>query len=270
MKRIDTSITSNRGTQIPLTIIEPDHFPAKLLICAHGFKAKRTEDGRFVQVAEELAKHGVLSVMPGFPGCDESTDDFINYTLKNCLDDIDSVYECVRDLYELDLSDVGMIGYSMGGRLTCLYIRKHPEISCIGLWASASYDGFGGSDEFLGVPLEQMKKEAEEKGYCDFHNEFDDTDIRLNRELILDMEEYLPMEGLKEFGGSAILVHGDEDVTVPYEVSVKAYEQLVNAKERKLVTVKGADHGFGAWNGRPDLSKILTDSTVTFFKEHLL
>ena len=269
MKRIDSTITSKRRTQIPLTIIETERRPCRLLICAHGFKAGRTEDGRFVQVAEELAEYGIMSVMPGFPGCDESEDDFINYTLKNCLDDIDSVYEFVKDEYELDLSRVGMIGYSMGGRLTCLYIREHPEISCIGLWTAASYDGFNGSDEFLGIPLDQMKKEAKEKGYCDFHNGFDDTWIKLNSDLICQMEELSPVKGLNEFEGNAILVHGDEDITVPYDVSLRAYEELKCAKDRKLVTVKGADHGFGAWNDRPDLSKQLTDATVAFFKEHM-
>ena len=177
--------------------------------------------------------------------------------------------EFVKDEYELDLSRVGMIGYSMGGRLTCLYIREHPEISCIGLWTAASYDGFNGSDEFLGVPLDQMKKEAKEKGYCDFHNGFDDTWIKLNSDLICQMEELSPVKGLNEFEGNAILVHGDEDITVPYDVSLKAYEELKCAKDRKLVTVKGADHGFGAWNDRPDLSKQLTDATVAFFKEHM-
>ena len=58
-------------------------------------------------------------------------------------------------------------------------------------------------------------------------------------------------------------------MTVPYDVSVRAYEKLVKAREKKLVTVKGADHGFGAWNDRPDLSGQLTDATIAFFREHL-
>ena len=269
MKRIDTEIISKRNTVIPLTIIETDSYPAKLLICAHGFKANRTEDGRFVTVAETLAQNGIMSVMMGFPGCDESKDDFINYTLENCLDDIDSAYDCVKENYELDLSNVGMIGYSMGGKLTSLYIQKHPEIKCIGLWAAAAYDGFNGEEDFLGVPLVQMKKECEEKGYCDFYNGFDDTYIKLSKGLIDQMENLSPVKGLKEYTGAALVVHGDEDITVPYKVAQETYENLVSAKERKLVTVKGADHGFGAWNERPDLSKQLTDATIAFFKEFL-
>ena len=75
MKRIDTTVLSKRNTDIPVTIIEADTFPSKLLLCVHGFKANRTEDNRFVEVAEALASNGVSTIMMGFPGCDESKED---------------------------------------------------------------------------------------------------------------------------------------------------------------------------------------------------
>ena len=115
-----------------------------------------------------------------------------------------------------------------------------------------------------------MKKEMNEKGYCDFHNLFDDTYIRLNKKLIEDMEGLSPEKGLSEFAGAAIIVHGDEDVTVPISTSENAYERLENAKKKRFLKITGADHGFGAWNDRPDLSKQLTDNTIAFFEENLL
>lgn len=267
MKIIENRIQSKRDTKIPVTIVEAD-LPSKLLLFVHGFKAGRTEDGRFLTVATELSKQGVCSIMMGFPGCDESDEDFINYSLRNCIDDIDASYDYMMEHYDLDRNSVGMIGYSMGGRLTSLYIAEHPEISCIGLWAAAVEDGFGDEGIFLGEDVETMKKEAKEKGFCNFHNLFDDTWIRLSRELIEDMEEKKPSVGLKNYKGAAILVHGDEDSTVPYRIAELGYVSLKEAKERKLYCVKGADHGFGAWNDRPDLSKQLTENTVSFFKEH--
>ena len=268
MKTLDTVIRSRRDTEIPVTIVETDRTPCRLLICAHGFKANRTEDGRFLQVAQTLAEDGITSIMMGFPGCDVSTEDFLNYSLSSCMDDIDACYEYMKKNYEIDPDHVGMIGYSMGGRLTALYIRKHTEIRCIGIWAGACYDGFGG-DSFLGVKTDAMRNEAKEKGYCDFYNIFDDTYIKLSRQLIEDMESRSPIEGLKEYTGSAIVVHGDQDITVPYEHAHDTYASLIHAEDRKLVTVAGADHGFGAWDDHPELSKQLTDSTIAYFKEHL-
>ncbi|MBQ1347609.1 MAG: alpha/beta hydrolase [Erysipelotrichaceae bacterium] len=269
MKKIETQILSKRGTQIPVTIVEADE-PKKLLLLAHGFKANRTEDGRFLTVAEALAKHGVSSIMPGFAGCDVSKEDFINYSLNSCIDDINTCYAYMMEHYPLNPDSIGMIGYSMGGRLTSLYIADHPEISCIGLWAAASYDGFGEEDGFLGVSKEELERQCEEKGYVDFHNGFDNTDIRLSKELIDGMKNCKPSKGLSEFKGAAIIVHGDEDVTVPYKTATDTYAILNKAKERKLCTVKGADHGFGAWNERPDLSKQLTDNTIAFFEENFI
>ena len=266
MRVIETQIQSKRDTQIPVTVVEADE-PSKLLLCVHGFKAKRTEDGRFLTVARQLAESGVCSIMMGFQGCDESKEDFISYTLRNCIDDIDASYAYMMEHYELDEESVGMIGYSMGGRLTSLYIADRPEITCIGLWAGAVEDGFGEEGLFLGEDVEIMKKEAAKQGYYNFHNLFDDTWIRLNRELIEDMEDRRPSDGLKKYKGAAIIVHGDEDVTVPYRIGELGYATLAEARERKLCIVKGADHGFGAWNGRPDLSKQLTDETVAFFRE---
>ena len=266
MKIIETRIRSKRDTDIPVTIVEADA-PSKLLLCIHGFKANRTEDGRFLTVAKALAECGVCTIMPGFPGCDVSNEDFINYSLRNCIDDIDTSFAYMMDHYDLDQENVGMIGYSMGGRLTSLYIAEHPEITCIGFWAAALEDGFGDEGVFLGEHVEVMKKEAFEKGCFNFHNLFDDTWIRLSRELIEDYEEKRPSAGLNRYKGAAIIVHGDEDSTVPYRVAKLGYAALKETKEKKLYCVKGADHGFGAWNERPDLSKQLTDETVSFFRE---
>ena len=264
----EKTITSKRNTEIPVTIVESDH-TEKLLLCIHGFKANRTEDGRFLAVARALAENGVTSIMPGFPGCDVSKEDFINYSIRNCISDIDTCYGYMKEHYDFNENHVGMIGYSMGGRLTSLYIADHPEITCIGLWAAATYDGYGEDGSFLGVSEEELERQCEEKGYVDYHNEFDNTDIQLSKDLIEDMKNCRPSLGLRQYKGSAIVVHGDEDITVLYPTGEMTYRLLENAKEKKFVCVKGADHGFGAWNDRPDLSAQLTDATIAFFEENL-
>lgn len=265
----ELNIKSNRNSEFPAIIVEGKK-GGPLVLMVHGFKANKTEDGRFLDVAKTLSEYGVNSIMFAQAGCGDSNEDFINYTLDNSLDDIEVCYEYMKKNYEIDESKVGMIGYSMGGRLTSLFIDKHLEIKAIGLWAAASYNGFNGSDLFLGQSIAEMKKEANEKGYCDFYNSFDNEYIKLNKKLIENMEQLPVTKGLNNFKGYALIVHGDEDVTVEYQVALNTYEQLHNAKDKKLVTVKGADHGFGAWNNKNELSKQLTDATSNYFIEHLL
>ena len=54
-----------------------------------------------------------------------------------------------------------------------------------------------------------------------------------------------------------------------FRSAVDTYGLLENAREKKLVTVKTADHGFGAWDNHPELSKQLTDATIEFFRSNL-
>lgn len=269
MKIKDVLIRSKRETDIPATVVEAGSFPCRLLICVHGFKANRTEDGRFLEVAKALSAHGFSSVMMGFPGCDESKEDFFDYTLKNCLDDIDSSYVYMKDHYELDLDAVAMIGYSMGGRLVSLYSSKHPEVKCICLWAAASFEGFDGSDEFLGEKLEKLKKEADEKGYCVFYNSFDDEYLKMNKGFLDDMEELPVKKSLNAYEENALIVHGDKDVTVLPRVAEETYGWLINAKDRKLHMVKGADHSFGGWNCEHELSKELTSVSISYILDSI-
>ena len=269
MEVLTKTLCSKRNTEIPVTIIEGNNNKSPLVMMVHGFKADRTEDGRFLTVGRALAEDGVSSVMMGFPGCDESKEDFLYYTPENCLSDIETCYAYMKENYDIDETRIGMIGYSMGGRLTSVFVQRHPEVRVIGLWAAACFDAFDNQDTFLGMPVEEMKQEAKEKGYCDFLNVFDNTWLKLNREFLEQMETLSPEEGLRSFKGAAIVVHGDADITVKYEIAERSIGNLVKAEKKELVTVHEADHGFGAWDNRPDLSAQLTDNTIRFFRENL-
>lgn len=264
------TVDSKRNTKIPATILDCQKDNAPLVIFAHGFKAERFEGGRFLEVARSLGEIGINSITLGFPGCDESKEDFIYYTLNNCLDDIESCYRYMLDNYSIDINHIGMIGYSMGGRLTSIFINTHPEIKTIGLWAGAIYKDFGGDNSnFIGGDLKTMRKQADELGYCDFHNSFDNDDIRIGKALIDEMEIYNPLDGLNGFVGNAIVCHGDKDDTVTLDTAYLAINNLTKAKNKKLVIVNGANHGFGLWDNHMDQSKELTEETIKFFKEYL-
>lgn len=263
------TIKSKRNTNIHSIIVE-GKIGGPLVLMVHGFKANKSEDNRFIEVADKLSEYGVNSIMFAQAGCDDSEEDFINFTLRNNLDDIETCYEYMIEKYNIDKNKVGMIGYSMGGRLTSLFIDKHPEVKVISLWAGATFEAFDNKDTFLGESLEKMKTEANEKGYCDFYNSFDSEYIKLSKDLIDDMENLSPEKGLSKYEGCALIAHGDQDVTVLHRIALETYDKLINAKDRTLLTIEGADHGFGAWNSKTELSKKLTDETSNYFIKHLL
>ena len=268
MKTINTTVKSKRNTDIPVTVVDSETSNPGLVIFAHGFKAERHEGGRFTEVAERLAEVGINSIRMGFPGCDESKEDFFYYSLTNDLDDIESCYEYMLDTYNINREHLGMIGYSMGGRLTSLFIDTHPEIKTIGFWAGACLD-YHDNDDFLGGNIIEMRKEANENGFVDFLNYFDNDRIKLSKQFIDDMDNMDTKKGLNMFDGSAIVVHGTEDTSVDIKVSDFIMDNMTNARNKKKVIVEGANHGFGLWDNHPEQSQILVNETVEFFKQYL-
>jgi acetyl esterase/lipase len=69
-----------------------------------------------------------------------------------------------------------------------------------------------------------------------------------------------------------LMIHGDQDKTVPFDQSVrmlKAYQKAgLNAE---LIKVEGADHGFKPVSAKPISVSVqeINDRTVDFFKKHL-
>ena len=67
--------------------------------------------------------------------------------------------------------------------------------------------------------------------------------IKLGAKLFghFDLEETSPVQAMKTCKVPVILLHGDEDAFVPYEMS----EQIYNActTQKRLVKVEGAGHG---------------------------
>ena len=73
-----------------------------------------------------------------------------------------------------------------------------------------------------------------------------------------DLDEFSPIEQVKKSKIPTIFVHGDIDGYVPMEMSEKNYESC-SAKHKKLVIIKGADHGLAYPVGLQNYLDVLTD-----------
>ena len=266
MATLELNIPSARGSQLNSLIVEGNQ-GGPLIMMIHGFKANRTEDGRFLQTAQALAEDGFNSIMFSQAGCGESYEEFIDYTLDNSLSDMEACLAWMKEHYHTDDAHTGLIGYSMGGRLVSLFAERHPEIRTLALWAAASVLDM--SADFLGNDIHVLRTEAAEKGWCSFYNAFDGQTLQMNGILLDNLAQYDPLESLKKYQGDALVIHGSQDITVDKAASFAAYGALQSAEHRKLYIIDGADHGFGAWDNRPDLSEKLTGETISFFRKYL-
>ena len=262
MKPICDTVRSYRNTLIPVTRVPADGEADALAVFVHGFKAERTEGGRFLTVAEQLAKHGFDSIMMDQSGCGESSEPFDLYCMDNSLDDVEA---CIKAVLKPSHRRLVLVGYSMGGRVVSAYaaLRK-PVADTLILWTP----GISPASEmklFLEKENgESMVEEAEKNGFANYYNAFDNTYIHLSKAFYDGMFKYDVNKYLSEYQGNVLFCHGEKDDTVYPYVSKEAYARLTTKKAKDLIMIWDANHGFGLWDDKMYQSAILTGKTTEF------
>ena len=265
MKETDTFIPSKRNTMIPVTITETQG-KGGLLILVHGFKAERSENDRFRNVAEYATKQGLYSIRMDLPGCGDSEEPFENYSLESCLQDMESCYSYMKDHYEIDEDLLFLLGYSMGGRLISLFWERHPEFRHLIFWAGCNRR-YTTEDRFLEQDLGKLKEECDSSGYCRFYDIFTGETSRMSSQFVYDLLEKDALTCLNNFPGKVLILQGDKDQTIEVKNGQWIYDSLSVAQEKRLVMIHGADHGFGLWDGRKEDNEELLRQTDDFLEE---
>ena len=261
-------IKSKRGSMIPCDVYEGKE--NGLIVFVHGFKAERTEDDRFTEVATRLAELGFNSIMMDQSGCGESKEPYDLYCIDNSIDDITSCIEYMFENYSINEERMAMVGYSMGGRITSIYVNEiDKRFKTIALWAAAVADMKNFEMFVYDKDGHNLREDADKNGYALYFNEFDNTYIHLSKEFYDGMFGYDCVEDMKKYDGNVLIVHGDMDITVYPKVAYDCYNNLTTTGKKKLEIIPGADHGFGLWDNHPEQSERLVDVTSRFISDCL-
>ena len=262
METIIETVKSYRNTDIPVTRVLSDCQPHALAVFVHGFKAERTEGGRFLGVAEELAKHGFDSVMMDQAGCGDSREPYDNYCMDNSLDDVEA---CIKAVLKPSHRRLVLVGYSMGGRVVSAYaaLRK-PQADTLVLWTSAVMEASELKPFLWDEKGNSLMAEAERNGYARYFNTFDNTYINLSDKFYDGLCKYDVVKYVREYQGNVLLCHGEKDETVLPDVSKRAYDSLTTKEDKELVMIWDRNHGFGLWDDKMYQSAILTGKTTEF------
>lgn len=73
-----------------------------------------------------------------------------------------------------------------------------------------------------------------------------------------NLEEYSPLEGVRESKIPVIFIHGDDDNFVPCEMSKRLYEECAS-EQKRLVFINGAGHGLAFPKDKEGYCKALED-----------
>jgi non-heme chloroperoxidase len=189
-----------------------------------------------------------------------------SYDYDALSDDLDNV------LSDLDLTDVTLVGFSMGGGEVARYISRHGEDRLHSVvFAAAVPPALLQSDDNPDGPLTKEAADEMRSGLEDdrdaFFEDFITTffsagdDLKVSEEQRKDavalcqqsnqeaalgcMEAFATTdfrEDLKKIDVPVLVIHGDSDGIVPFEGSGKRTHESIDGSD--LVLIEGAPHGF--------------------------
>ena len=271
-KSIDTTVSS-RGVAVPVTYVQPvvaegESFP--LVVMLHGHGGTRNEAGGYTLVAEGLAARGIASIRMDFPGCGDSTESFANNNLSNMLLDIQASRDFALTRPQVDKGRLGLLGYSMGGRLALLHAAAAGDYEAVTVWTPAGQNGAASMRDVLGgqAAFDELKARAGREGFATITTRWG-QEQKLGSQFFTDMEESRPLDAAAKIEAPLLVLYGDLDDVVLPSVSEGVIAAATMSPEVLRHIVKGADHGLGFYSNEPALSEEVVMTTVDFLRQRL-
>lgn len=207
------SIPSSDGS-VPAVVHLPEHAPAPVVVCCHGLLSYK-DSPKFVAIGEQFSCAGLVVVRFDFAGCGESRVVQRESLLFSRLRDLRAVLDHVREQPWAD-GRIGLLGSSLGGYLSLLTAASDPGgIKVVVCWASP----FDLARIKLGLEESEELKSLVPPGFPLGTPE--------------NLGELPPVAGV-------LIIHGQEDETVPWAEAVASYRQL--GEPKRLLLMKTADH----------------------------
>lgn len=226
----------------------------KIIIMSHGFTGNKSEFGSFDYIFNSFVKAGFTTLAFDFSGCGESDNDTL--TVQKQVNDLRCVINYANSK---GYKKIGLFGYSLGGLISLKCYNKN--ISSLVLWAPVTSKKEVDLEKKYS---EEQLLELKEKGYIT-----KTSDKGLRKEVNIDgkiFEEFLEInqdELMSSIKSPLLIIHGDEDKSVPLADSKRALEILSENIDSKLVIIKEGSHYL---KGQLDL---LIYPAIDWFKKYL-
>jgi len=260
----------SRGVSVPAILTVPvGATKVPLVVMAHGHGGSKEEAGGFTAIAEGLARLGIASIRMDFPGCGESTEPFIQNNLTNMLADIEAARLFALANASVNAKRIGMFGYSMGGRLAIMSTVKTGYTS-LGLLAPVATNGPASMFTFMGgkPAYDALAAKAAAEGHVIFTTPYGQVQD-LGKKWFDDNQSAICIEPVIVYKGPILYVRGAND-TVIAESVVNASAAAANSSSGvEMVTIAGADHGYGFYGGDPQIKIDTVNSITSFFSRTL-
>lgn len=242
----------------------------EVILFIHGFKGFK-DWGAHNLVAEYFANHGYnyikfnLSHGGTTPQNPEEVTDleaFASNTISKELADVNIVINHLSSTHAF--SKINLIGHSRGGALAILKAAEDPRIHKLITWSAIG--------DFSSLWKPDQEAEWKKNGQIHVINARTKEKMPLNISLLEDFKAhkaaYNVIDAAKRVKIPWLILHGDEDVNVPFSVAQRLAQAQPNAKLQKI---EGANHVYGASHPykektKPPHLKELCKKTLDFLK----
>jgi len=265
--------TTRSGVNIPAYVTLPlGYDKAKtypMVMLCHGHGGNHNEWGGFDKITSGLARNGIIAVTLDYSGCGASTESFTENTLTNMKADTLDVINYVTSNYSVDKNNIGIFGYSMGGRITLeLLAQNSYKFAAVEFVAPAEDTAdlkalFGGAEKW-----ETMKADAQKNGYTTFTTIYGQVQ-KLSYKWFTDLEATstgLAEAAAKNYAGNSMVVYATNDEAVSPSVSAGVAKAFGSA----VVNTYADGHSYSFYGHTPYTVSIVNECSVNFFKDELL
>jgi len=249
-----------------------------LILFMHGLNGFKNW-GSFPYIFEQLARNGFVVVAFNFSGSgigddlqtfthlDKYAHNTVTREIEEAVDMIEAIVS-LNDLpipaNEVAINRLGILGHSLGAGIATIIGSKFKIIKAIALWSPVcTFDRFS----------DRQKEDWKKRGYFERENSRTGQMMRLNIELLLDIEQHSLSQSIltaaQELNRPMLIVAGAEDLTVPINES-QAIHRTVGGSE--LHVIRNTGHTFGAEHPFQGPTKGLDEAlnlTISFFKDNL-
>lgn len=226
------------GVRLDAVAHRPQGRPVGTVIQAHGITADKDEGGMFVRLAEQLSTAGFTVLRFSYRGHGASGGSPRGVTIAGELLDLQAAVEHAQEEHPEPLSIVAASFGAVSTALSLPYLED--RLAGLVLWnpvldLRATFvepELPWGLDNFS--PAQQALLRTQ--GYLKVDGEFE-----LGRVLFDEFSLYEPLAAFTASSVPTLVIHGDADTYVSYDIARAAAAAHRNAQ---LHTVVGSDHGF--------------------------
>lgn len=246
---------------IPMVITYPSEegqFPCMLLL--HGYMSYKEGDGYlFTKTAQELAKANIASARIDFCSMGENRYSRVHYGTEICVKETKCAFEFLQKDSHFFPKRIGILGHSMGGRIT--FLSSNLPSKCL-----VTLNGAVNVSEPSGMKMSgDVLKDMDEKGYSIIHTSDGRSEL-LFPKFVEDCQIY--SQEIYKYKNPILVCVGADDPTLDPNVSYN-FVKNCHMDNVDMIVIDKANHTFNAKTG--DYTKVyeLLEKLIPWLKENI-